>query len=54
MAGHIEKHLCLTMKWILAGFSDTQQTAQQRYRDFIKAGKKQPSPWQQLKNQIYY
>jgi putative transposase len=52
-AGYIEKHPCLTTDWLLAGFSETQQAAQQRYRDFVKAGKKQPSPWQQLKNQIY-
>ena len=52
-AGYIEAHPCLTTDWILAGFSDIQQTAQQRYRDFVKVGKKQPSPWQQLKNQIY-
>lgn len=52
-AGYIEKHPCLTTDWILAGFSETQQAAQQRYRDFVQAGKKRPSPWQQLKNQIY-
>ncbi|MCK9609439.1 MAG: transposase, partial [Methylomonas sp.] len=52
-AGYIEKHPCLTTDWMLAGFSENQQTAQQRYRDFVEAGKKQPSPWLQLKNQIY-
>ena len=36
-----------------AGFTKTKNVAQQRYRDFVQHGKGQPSPWQQLKNQIY-
>jgi len=43
----------LTTEWILAGFAKTKNVAQQRYRDIVLAGKGQPSPWQQLKNQIY-
>jgi hypothetical protein len=41
------------LQWILAGFAKTKNVAQQRYRDFVVAGKGQPSLWQQLKNQIY-
>ena len=52
-AGYGESDACLTTEWILAGFAKTKGVAQQRYRDFVKQGKKQPSPWQQLKNQIY-
>ena len=52
-AGYDESAACLTTEWVLAGFADTKNVAQQRYRDFIQAGKGQPSPWQQLKNQIY-
>ncbi len=52
-AGYVENHPCLTTNWILAGFSTNKQEALQRYRDFVSAGKRQPSPWQQLKNQIY-
>lgn len=52
-AGHEESPAFLTTEWILAGFGDIKRIAQQSYRDFVKAGKGQPSPWQQLKNQIY-
>lgn len=52
-AGLDESHTCLATEWILAGFATTKNDAQQRYRDFVQAGKGQPSPWQQLKNQIY-
>jgi hypothetical protein len=41
------------LQWNLARFTKTKNVAQQHYRDFILAGKGQPSPWQQLKNQIY-
>ncbi len=52
-AGYSESEACLTTEWILAGFAKTKNAAQQRYRDFVQAGKGQPSPWQQLRNQIY-
>jgi putative transposase len=52
-AGYDENDACLTTEWILAGFAITRKVAQQRYRDFVKEGKGQSSPWQQLKNQIY-
>ena len=52
-AGYVENHPCLTTDWVLAGFSTAKQKAQQRYSEFVNAGNKQPSPWQQLKNQIY-
>lgn len=52
-AGFANSVPCLTTDWLLAGFSDKKNEAQLRYRDFVRAGKGQPSPWQQLKNQIY-
>jgi len=52
-AGYDESDACLTTEWILAGFAKTKKDAQQRYREFVQEGKGQPSPWQQLKNQIY-
>lgn len=52
-AGYEKRDACLTTEWILAGFANTKNVAQQRYRDFVQAGQGQPSPWQQLKNQIY-
>lgn len=51
--GYDESDACLTTEWILAGFAKTKNVAQQRYRDFVQAGKGQPSPWSQLKNQIF-
>jgi REP element-mobilizing transposase RayT len=52
-AGYTDNHPCLTTDWILAGFSEIKNEAQQRYCDFVRTGPRQPSPWQQLKNQIY-
>ena len=43
----------LTIDWILAGFGDNKQSAQQAYGRFVSEGQGQPSPWEQLKNQIY-
>jgi len=52
-AGLDESDACLTTEWILTGFAKTKNVAQQRFRDFVLAGKRQPSPWQHVKNQIY-
>lgn len=52
-AGYDKSNACLTTDWILAEFSKSKNVAQQYYRDFVQAGKRQPSPWHQLKNQIY-
>lgn len=52
-AGYDVSEAFLTTDWVLAGFAETKTAAQQRYRDFVQEGKGQPSPWQQLKNQIF-
>jgi len=52
-AGISQAHDCLTIEWILSAFGKQRKRAQQHYRDFIKQGKNQPSPWESLKNQIY-
>jgi REP element-mobilizing transposase RayT len=52
-AGLTESAACLTTDWVLGGFAETKKVAQQRYRDFVRHGKGQPSPWQSLKSQIY-
>lgn len=52
-AGFSEIEPCLTIDWILSVFSKTKKKAQERYRIFVQEGKNQPSPWEQLKNQIY-
>lgn len=43
----------LEIEWILAGFVGPMQAAQAAYRRFVTEGKNPPSPWQELKNQIY-
>lgn len=52
-AGYAERVPCLTTDWVLAGFAKTKNVAQDRYREFVRQGKGQPSPWQALQNQIY-
>lgn len=52
-AGLTDSAACLTADWLLAGFARTAGLARQRYVEFVQAGRGQPSPWQQLKNQIY-
>jgi len=39
--------------WILASFGETRDKAIQRYKQFVQEGRDQPSPWEELKNQVY-
>lgn len=43
----------LETDWILSAFSTRKDQAVERYRAFVADGRNQPSPWQQLRNQIY-
>jgi putative transposase len=43
----------LTTEWTLAAFGRALGQAQAAYRHFVAEGRNQPSPWDQLKNQIY-
>ena len=43
----------LQTDWILSAFGARKGQAMERYRAFVADGKNQPSPWQQLRNQIY-
>lgn len=43
----------LQTDWILSAFGKRKADAIERYQAFVTQGKGQPSPWQQLKNQIY-
>ncbi|MDH5232831.1 MAG: transposase [Gammaproteobacteria bacterium] len=52
-AGIKKAHPCLTTDWVLGGFAKQTRLAQQRYREFVRQGKRQPSPWKKLINQIY-
>jgi len=39
--------------WLLSSFAKTRKIAIERYRKFVSQGKNQPSPWENLKNQIF-
>ena len=52
-AGMSQPHDCLTTDWILSGFDKSEAKAHQRYREFVKEGRNQPSPWESHKNQVY-
>jgi len=43
----------LETDWILAAFAEHREDAQAAYRRFVAEGKGRPSPWEQLKNQIF-
>jgi REP element-mobilizing transposase RayT len=43
----------LETDWLLAAFAERLQEAQSAYRRFVADGRNQPSPWENLKNQIY-
>ncbi len=43
----------LETDWLLAAFARRKRQAQNEYRKFVAQGKNQPSPWEELKNQIY-
>ena len=43
----------LTTEWLLAQFAPQRPAAQHRYRHFVQEGLTAPSPWDQLRGQIY-
>ena len=43
----------LRIDWILAAFARQKGPAMEGYRAFVAEGKNQPSPWGQLKNQVF-
>jgi REP element-mobilizing transposase RayT len=53
VAGLCSAPAWLNTEWVLAVFGRTRQQAQVAYSQFVAEGKDQPSPWAQLKNQIY-
>lgn len=52
-AGQVKAAPCLMTDWVLSVLGNTRAEAQQRYREFVVEEKNQPSPWEDLKNQIY-
>ncbi|WP_428033655.1 REP-associated tyrosine transposase [Amphritea sp.] len=53
MVGLSEPRSCLTLEAVLSVFGLKQEKAQQMYRLFVDDGLNQPSPWEELKNQVY-
>ena len=51
--GKQSKPSWLNTDWLLAGFSQRKLIAIEKYKQFVSEGKGQPSPWEQLKNQIF-
>jgi len=43
----------LNTDWLLAGFGQRELIAIEKYKQFVSEGKGQPSPWDQLKNQMF-
>ncbi len=43
----------LSTDWILAAFGKRKSTAVDRYRQFVRDGRGQASPWASLRNQVY-
>jgi len=50
--GEVQAPQWLERRAILAAFGETQSKAIGRYAQFVAEGKGQPSPWEQLKNQV--
>lgn len=52
-AGMADTPCWLETDWILAAFAEHKREAQAAYQKFVAEGNDQPSPWKELKNQIY-
>jgi REP element-mobilizing transposase RayT len=52
-AGFLNPPKWLEARWILSAFGSGRHKARERYREFVAAGRNQPSPWEELKNQVY-
>ncbi|VAW77330.1 hypothetical protein MNBD_GAMMA12-3178 [hydrothermal vent metagenome] len=52
-AGFKKNETWLSVDWLLSAFSSKKKMAMKQYRDFVSAGRNQPSPWEELRNQIY-
>jgi REP-associated tyrosine transposase len=51
--GQQEKPNWLNTEWLLAGFGRRKSKAIEAYKQFVSDGKGQPSPWEQLRNQVF-
>lgn len=53
MIGEADPPPWLETRWILSVFAPTEAEAVGHYVRFVAAGKGQPSPWEQLKQQVF-
>ena len=53
MVGQIKNPAFLEVNWVLSAFGKRKKNAITAYKKFIAEGKNQPSPWSELRNQIY-
>jgi len=51
--GVVNAQSWLNTDWLLAAFGDKRKEARMHYERFVAQGRHQPSPWRNLKNQIY-
>ncbi len=51
--GQQAKPSWLNTEWLLAGFGRRKSKAIDAYKRFVKEGKGQPTPWEQLRNQVF-
>ncbi len=52
-AGQVAVPSCLSVDWLLSGFGRNKKAARDAYKRFVSEGKNQPSPWKELRNQVY-
>ncbi len=52
-AGFVATYPWLQTDWLLSTFAHRRKVAIERYRRFVVEGKGHPSPWTQLKNQVF-
>jgi len=51
--GKIKALEWLRTDWLLSSFGVTKKVAIEGYKRFVSEGKGQPSPWKELRNQVY-
>ena len=51
-AGLANAPVLLTRDWLLAQFGQPRDHAERKYREFVKAGRDAPSPWERLQGQL--
>lgn len=53
MVGRVKKPDWLETDWVLSAFGTRKKDAIAKYREFVSEGPGQPSPWKELRNQVY-